>query len=95
MMYCLQTVKQVPASFTKKRLLLLRIISTFDAILLAGLYGEDIREASWGFFLPLPPSLYPKAGGLWSDGLFTPRALLALNRPSLPFGDLKCILPLV
>lgn len=48
MMCCLQTVKQVPASFTKKRLLLLRIISTLDVILLAGLYGEDIREAHRG-----------------------------------------------
>lgn len=47
-MYCFQTVKQVPASFTKKRLLL-RIISTFDVILLAGLYGEGIREACWGY----------------------------------------------
>lgn len=65
MMCCLQTVKQVPASFTKKRLLLLRIISTLDVILLAGLYGEDIREAHRGcgvmyshyhlFFSATPP----------------------------------------
>lgn len=48
MMCLLQTVKQVPASLTKKRLLLLRIISTLDVILLARLYGEDIREACWG-----------------------------------------------
>lgn len=61
MMYCLQTGKQVPASFTKKRLLLLRIISTFDAILLAGFYGEDIRGSFLGLFSASPPFPVPQS----------------------------------
>ena len=42
MMCCLQTATQVPASFAKKRLLLLRVVSTPDVVLLTGLDGEDI-----------------------------------------------------
>ena len=45
MIRCLQTIKQVLASFTKNRLLFLRIVSTPDVILLTGLYGADIQEA--------------------------------------------------
>lgn len=48
MICCLQTIKQVLASFTKKRLLFLRIISTPHVILLTGPYGADSQESWWG-----------------------------------------------
>lgn len=53
----LQRVRQVPASFTEKKLLLLRIISSLDVILLTGLYGEESELAGAGALCISLPSL--------------------------------------